>query len=114
MPQSAIRLSRRSRAHVALDIASTAVGICHNIAFPTSNNEPPQCTQFVIDSSVARDIAGYFRNPVWRVVTCRQSRDASMEVAAVPKVAVDEYNNALASEHHVRAAGQTCHGNPVP
>jgi hypothetical protein len=56
-------------------------------------------------ATITLDVAPYLGHPVWSIVPGLELRDASLKVAPMPEISVDEDNDACPTKDYVGSAG---------
>ena len=91
------------------DLACTA----QDIRFPEAQDNPARCVERTSLVTITFDISFHLRNPVGRVVSSRELREAGLKVTAVPEVSIAENYEAVLREDDVRAARQAGVVEPI-
>lgn len=83
------------------DLTCDAFGVPLDVGLPVAKDQQALAFERGGDAAVALHVRGDLRDPVCRVVAGRKLREATIEIAAVPVVAIAEHNDPGGVKHDV-------------
>ena len=86
------------------DLLGDALGVLLDIRFPVTKDQPPLSFERRRYTAIARHVRGDLRDPVPGIVSSLELGEASLEIAAVPVVAIAEDDDVCPPKYQVGLA----------